>query len=788
MSAERTIYKNALHHCMGALQCLGKRQTSSESVNKTARESFVDALYNNRTVAVSGTLTGLLVSLCCYLLEQDLNYFLFFAAFGLTGFARVVELYFYSNFRESRSLKQWEAVALLTGVVQGVLLGAMTIYAYYEQNAYAELLTTCLSIGNLVSLPSRNYGSIRLVRWQLIVMSASLATAFLIKADIKYWFGIVPLIPLFWSVTKSAQQMRDTVMKLIDQQSETDKVLKRFDTATRFMQHGFVIIDEQLRVTHINTRALKLLSLDEDGKWLGNTYDQLLENALENQRFSQMAAQDLSLVASNSDAQVSLHKVVVKTTNEHYLESSTSVWKGQTAILLEDVTDRILSADRMAYMATRDSLTGLCNREHFHDLFTQSLEEPTEEKCMLMVIDLDDFKYINDTYGHATGDELLCSAAATIERHCAEFAIPCRFGGDEFVIFAPAIKDERQIEEFPKRLLAALSDKVQLTNCHVRINASIGLVVERQTDACSDAMFAKADIALYESKEKLRGGYTIFGNALTTSHTQRQRMKDALSLAVERNELSADFQPIVCLKTGKVKFFEALSRWRHPKYGMVSPAEFIPLSETMNLVHKITATVLQKSIYQCSKWPEDIGVSVNLSSYDFDTPDLVESIHQMLLTYGLAPQRLELEITEGTFIENMEKVSDIADRLQAIGVKIALDDFGSGYSNFSYLQKVNFDKLKIDRCFVTDIDQNPRSQVLLSGIAAIGQDLGMQITVEGVETAAQLQVMHETEVVDYIQGWCFSKAVRAEESNAVALRIYDVNTGKHCGESVQRSA
>ncbi|MGB0867557.1 MAG: putative bifunctional diguanylate cyclase/phosphodiesterase, partial [Granulosicoccaceae bacterium] len=602
------------------------QQISIASLNEEEQGLMIQALYVSPRVMALGVGACVLAAIASYANSMDSNYILFIAAFFCSGIYRTLLARDYKHNTESRSFIEWKTQAIKTGVMHGLLLGLFSAYSIAIADHYNELIAFCLMLGNLVAIPSRNFSSKRLINYQMIIIGTPVILAMLAQATWQYWVLTTFFIPLFVSMSQLATQSRKTLLQVIQRKVEIKKLLSRFDTATNFMQHGFLIIDEHDEIIVANSRALLLLGVENDGNWVGKKYQELLEHAVKLNRLSELACSQLSTRQLSSTNAIGTHKVIAQTNNSVFVESSTSFCEGQLVVLLEDVTERIRTADRITYMATHDSLTGLCNREHFHELFNQHLNQGIDGLCMLAVVDLDEFKHINDTYGHAAGDELLCSAASTIELICGEFAIASRFGGDEFVIFAPHIESEAEVHAFPEELLKALSHKVQLSHCSVQPKASVGIVVEERSQANSDAMFAKADLALYESKAKSRGGWTLYDEALDANHRERQLLKDDLAVAMEQDDLTVVFQPIVNLKSRRISTFEALSRWHHPTHGDVSPAVFIPLAEEMGIVGDITLLVLRKAIDACSEWPSDVGVSVNLSAIDFDNPDLVKEI------------------------------------------------------------------------------------------------------------------------------------------------------------------
>lgn len=737
------------------------------------KELMINALYVSPHVMVMGIVAVIFSTIVCFIQSSDIAYLGFALAFFANGIIRIIQMREYRSNLNSRSFTEWKSIIIRSGVIFGSLLGIFSAYATFSHDHFNELIAYCMMLGVLATIPNRSFSSRRLVKYQIAAISIPVVSSLLMQSDWRYWSLAMLCMPMFISIFQLSNKSRETLLQVVQSGAEIKKLLVQFDTATNFMQHGFIIIDKDNTILIANSRALLLLGVENSKTWIGKNYNELLSHSQKLNKLTPLAVEKLAYKSLDTNVTIGTDKTVAETSDGDFIESSASFRDGQLVILLEDVSDRIRSAERIKYMATHDSLTGLCNREHFHTLFNQYLTQNNDGLCLLAVVDLDDFKHVNDTYGHAAGDELLRLAASSIKNTCGEYAIVSRFGGDEFVIFAPKVSDHAEAEIFINRLTEGLTSKTQPSSGKTAPKASIGLVVQTHEKATSDGMFAEADLALYESKAKSRGGWTLYSEALDANYRQRQKLKDDLSAAIDNDDITVAFQPIVNLAKGRVNTFEALSRWEHPEHGNISPALFITLAEELGIIGKITSVVLRKSIKACVDWPEDVGISVNLSAIDFENPNLIEEIDNLLWDAKLSPNRLEVEITEGTFIENKSGVADAVRELQKMGVRIALDDFGTGYSNFSYLQEVSIDKLKIDRCFVKDILVNPRSELLLKGISDIAKRLNMAVTVEGIESVEQLQAVKEISNIDNVQGWVFSKAVDQSGALELANQTFD---------------
>ncbi len=416
-----------------------------------------------------------------------------------------------------------------------------------------------------------------------------------------------------------------------------------------------------------------------------------------------------------------------------------------------DVTD----ADRVANF---DVLTGLPNRA----LFQRQVEGAADRLrggdagFALLILDLDRFKQVNDTFGHATGDAILCAVAARISGCLGPKDLATRFGGDEFCIFrdggAPA--DARALGE---RLIEEISRSFEIQEYRIQIGASIGVAVAPADGTKFDALLRNSDLALYRAKSDGRAALRFFDSTLDEARQARRRLEADLRGALGAKELSLHFQPIVDIRSGAVAACEALLRWRHPELGAVSPAQFIPLAEKTGLIVAIGEWVLAEACRAAAAWPRETRVAVNVSPVQFRARGFDKAIENALASSGLSPRRLEIEITESVFIENWTETRGVLERLQALGVCVSIDDFGTGYSSLSVLADITADEIKVDRSFITAIHQRPRSQSVLRTIESLGLALGMSIVAEGIETFEELAYLQATSRIRYGQGFYFSK-------------------------------
>jgi diguanylate cyclase (GGDEF)-like protein/PAS domain S-box-containing protein len=443
----------------------------------------------------------------------------------------------------------------------------------------------------------------------------------------------------------------------------------------------------------------------------------------------------------------------------------------------EDVTDRRQTESRMAHMAYHDGLTDLPNRAAFLQALTQMIEAcaGTGEEFAVLSVDLDGLKEVNDVFGHATGDKLLVEVARRIQA-AARGGVVARLSGDEFGLIIDGEQPSAG-KELAEQLAQAMSSEFQIDDKSVRTGVTTGISIFPHNGADAASLLANAGAALFRAKQKSRGSISLYEPEMDQQIRDRRVLHQDLSVAIRNGELSLHFQPQA--KSGKTveesEFigFEALARWLHPVRGFVPPGEFIPLAEESGLIVEMGEWILREACREAASWPKPLQIAVNLSPAQFVHGDLVGLVHSILLETGLAPGRLELEITEGVLIEDFDRGLALLRRLKALGVRISMDDFGSGYSSLSYLQAFPFDKIKVDRAFVINLGRNPQSAAIISAVIDLGHGMGMSLVAEGVETLEQLTFLAD-EGCDAVQGYLLGKPWPIDQYAAVVGRSGDV--------------
>jgi diguanylate cyclase (GGDEF)-like protein/PAS domain S-box-containing protein len=440
----------------------------------------------------------------------------------------------------------------------------------------------------------------------------------------------------------------------------------------------------------------------------------------------------------------------------------------------EDVTDRRQTESRMAHMAYHDGLTDLANRAAFLQALTQMIEACGDvgEEFAVLSIDLDGLSEVNDVFGHATGDKLLIEVAQRLQAS-ARGGVAARLSGDEFGLI---IDGKQPIAGMllAEQLAETMAKEFMIDGKPVRTGVTIGISVFPHNGVDAASLLANAGFALSRAKAKSRGTISIYEPEMDQQIRDRRVLHQDLSNAIRNGEISLHYQPQALSRqtvgNSEVIGFEALARWRHPSRGFVPPSDFIPLAEESGLIFELGQWILREACREAASWPIPLQVAVNLSPAQFMHGDVVSLVHSILLETGLSPDRLELEITEGVLIEDFDRGLALLRRLKGLGVRISMDDFGSGYSSLSYLQAFPFDKIKIDRAFIMNLGRNPQSAAIVRAVVGLGHGLEMSIVAEGVETKEQLSFLAE-EGCDAVQGYFIGKPLPIDQYGVLVGRV-----------------
>jgi len=440
------------------------------------------------------------------------------------------------------------------------------------------------------------------------------------------------------------------------------------------------------------------------------------------------------------------------------------------AFALENIArdeERRAGQERISYLASHDALTGLPNRVMFGELLNRAITtaQRYERKFAVMFVDLDRFKLINDSLGHAAGDQLLKEIAQRLSECLRASDVVARMGGDEFVVLVQEVDDAEQVSVVARKILSATMRPVMLLGQECRVTGSVGISMYPADATDEQSLMKCADMAMYKAKDEGKNNHQFFSPDIRSHSLERMALETQLRNALERGELSLHYQPQIDIQSNAITGVEALLRWESPTLGMVSPAQFIPLAEETGFIVPIGRWVLRTACAQSAAWQRaglpPVCVAVNLSARQFAEDGLVEDVTEALRLSGIAPQLLELEITEGMVITSPERALETLARIKALGVRLAIDDFGTGYSSLAQLKNFPVDTLKVDRSFIRDLAGNADDRAITEAIISMGKSLSLNVVAEGVETVEQLDILRAG-ACDEMQGFYFSKAVPAD--------------------------
>jgi len=428
----------------------------------------------------------------------------------------------------------------------------------------------------------------------------------------------------------------------------------------------------------------------------------------------------------------------------------------------EDITEQRQQEARIQHLARHDALTELPNRIQFlEEMASVPADLARGQLAAVLCIDLDHFKDVNDTLGHAIGDKVLKLVSARLWGTTRENDVLARIGGDEFSLLLRQVGKPADAASIAERITRVIAAPFSIDGHQIVIGASVGIAMAPADGETADQLIKSADLALYRAKSDGRSTYHFFERGMDQAIQLRRSIESGLRLALARQEFRLVFQPLVGLEENRVTCFEALLRWDHAERGTISPAEFIPIAEETGMIVPIGEWVLREACRTATTWPTEARVAVNLSSVQFKNKQLYDTVVSALKDSGLAPTRLELEITESLLLADNEPTLATLHKLRALGIRISMDDFGTGYSSLSYLRSFPFDKIKIDRSFMRDLEQKGDSLAIIKAVIGLGHSLGMSTTAEGIETEEQLAAVRE-QGCNEVQGFLFSPPIGAD--------------------------
>jgi diguanylate cyclase (GGDEF)-like protein len=562
------------------------------------------------------------------------------------------------------------------------------------------------------------------------------------------------------------------VRLLLKQQLSHRKLVverRELSVAVNNIPQGLVLYDNSARVTVCNQRYIEMFGLSPEVAKPGCTMHELISHRKDTGSFSGDVGEFCASIKRNVALGKVTHQIVEAADGRAIQIINQPLEAGGWVATIEDVTERKRSDEKIAHLAHYDALTDLPNRVLFREQLEHALKKVRRgAQLAVLYIDIDEFKSVNDALGHSIGDELLKAVAGRLRGCLGEADVAARLGGDEFAIIQTAIERSSDATHLVERIYQAIRQPYECAGHLITTDASIGIALAPEEGADLDQLLKNADMAMYEAKADGRRTYRFFEAGMDARVKTRRILELELRQAIIDGGFEVYYQPLVNLKDNKISGCEALLRWRHPSRGMISPAEFIPIAEETGLINQLGDWVLNTACIEAANWPDHIRVAVNVSPIQFKSETLALNVATALAASGLAPCRLELEITEAILIRDDEAALVLLHQLRELGVRIALDDFGTGYSSLSYLQRFPFDKIKIDRCFVKDVAGPAGSSSIVQAIVNLAAASNMTTTAEGVETERQMELLRELGCTE-MQGYLFSPAIPAAEIQRLLL-------------------
>lgn len=744
-------------------------ESQTKSVPFEVQASFVDSLYRGSASLISGAILQAVAVIGSWLESgQDIFLYLVLAILAV-GVWRYLEGRAYhaqeSPVSTPDDARYWELKYLYSTVMAAVLIGAyafLGIYLYPSE--YSSLASSIIAAGSMASIVGRIYGSSRIVTAMVVSVSVPLSLALLMRGDIAHLALAVLAMPFFLLVRSNAARVREHLFEATERRTLAQALAERFDLALNNMTHGLFMLDDRQCIEVANDKALSLLGLAPPVNLVGKNFLSLMrysaaKGLVEKSDLPKLTALLKRMETSNID-----RKTYVRFSNGIYIEFSLRPRSGGGGVLIfEDVTERVRSEKKIQHMARFDMLTGLANRAEISTVASTMLGQTAKgASAAVFLLDVNDFKHVNDTYGHPTGDAILRQIASRLTALETGNMRASRLGGDEFLLIGNGFETAEAAGTFAQKLSDRLCGIYEHEESLFQISVSVGYVTGIDRNETMDSLLVKADLALYAVKADPGRSFAAYEPSMKEQYTHRQRMKVALRQAIADQSLNVIYQPILSNRSMRLSACEALARWHHPELGHVPPVQFIPLAEEMGLISEISRFMLNRACCDCMSWNPNMSVSVNLSAYDFEHDDVIEMVSAALRLSGLPPHRLELEVTESIVLDDKRDARATLEKLKAKGVKIALDDFGTGYSNLSYLHELPLDRIKIDRTFVMTVMENDRALKLLRGVANLAREVGLYITLEGVETIEQLELISQSVDLDRLQGYLFGASYSSE--------------------------
>jgi diguanylate cyclase (GGDEF)-like protein/PAS domain S-box-containing protein len=685
---------------------------------------------------------------------------------------------YYNKHKERFSTKRWEQLFLLGVVVAGLLWSTSSFILFVKDSLLHQMMLIIVLAGVSAGAISTLSSLIKAIRIFLVLVTVPLILALLTQnSSIYMYVAILEIMYLIMLLNISKQfynQYLFIIKSKIKNSIQEEKILlseERFKKIFKEAPVGILLYDTNLKIKEVNQELSDILEAPKEfliGLDLTTLSDSRVipsfKSALNNDKGEYEG--EYKTKYKNKTIWINIHATpLLNTKNEVYGAIAT----------ITDITQRMKNQWLIEYQAKYDTLTDIPNRSSLMEHIKHNIDLYNHHKIIfsLFFLDIDNFKNINDTLGHNIGDSILVQITKRLKGILREEDIIARIGGDEFVIVLPNLTTDRheaskKIDIISKKIHTSLLKTFKIDQHHLNVSTSIGIVTMNNNEDTADDLLKHADVAMYQAKKDGRSVSRYYFDEMKEGLQRRINIENGLRDAIAKKELDVVYQPVISTKTGEIIGAEALLRWNSKKLGSITPDEFIIIAEESGSILEIGEWVLNRAVEQFAKWKRDFAhiksfekIAINVSSKQFNHPDFVMQINQVIKKSGINPNHLELELTESIILNDISVVSNEMQSLRDLGINISMDDFGTGYSSLSYLKKLPFSTLKIDKTFTQDISHESNNKDLISTIITISENFNLEIIAEGVETLNQYKFLKE-KGCNYIQGYYCSKPMNAK--------------------------
>ena len=741
------------------------------------RARLVESLYSDMRVLTLGMAASLLAVAVC-LVEQPRVWLLAILAGMLTvGLWRIrTTLRFRKEVPDGTlstdEIDLWEQRYARPAIAYTFLFGLWCLEGALSGSHFGHLTAICVTMANLIGICGRSFALQRLVNAQLAATIGPMAAGLLLEGD-AYAVLALWLLPYAFSLTRITQWQRTRFLQVVVGRLEAERDAERFTAALNAVPEAVCLLDAQGDVRVVNGRMARLVNRPASAiQGLGHRAlvalmreDRHLPHEVGDQVLAWMHGPRTGRMELRFEVGTPpepSNRPAHPFTFRLRVEQSSG---GGTMVMVEDITREVRDATLLDQATRLDALTGMINRNELRRTLRTALHGAVETGggdaigCAVMHVNLRRFQAINEVHGHRFGDAVLVAFAAELDRLSGDGVVCARFGDDDFVLVQSGRDCVDELSHLADRLSHRLDSALHVRGRSVRLEAVMGIASSTVGALDDNRLLKEAGLALASARRRDGSNWALFDAAMEQETEERHRLEADLRHAIATRDpaLHLHYQPIVDLRTGRAGLCEALMRWAHPTLGNVPPFKFIPVAEELGLVEEMGRHALEEACRACGQWPGDTKVAVNLSALQLGSDAVLDDVARALRVSGLAPQRLELEVTESAVMTDMNAAVRRLEALKEMGVRIALDDFGTGYSSLGHLRRLPLDKVKVDRAFVKELSTSEAARDMVAGIVALAHRIGLEVTVEGVEDAETLKLLMDAKA-DLIQGWLFAKA------------------------------